>query len=827
MRSRYLSMADDFVSSEYSPCTELIVRIMARWSQVFTPRKKNVPMKNMAPLFHPHIIDDILSGILFFQEQIKKSEKPPQCLLRSDNIPSYLNYEKVISQSEEEDTSNEESTTKPLLKAVFHKDWNHMADILLHQYEQYLSLLSKMAVIRGDIDFFPTVMYPDLIHEKSRITSFETKIFVLSLTTSSWLIPKSHLFFYRQEKLMKIPLTFSACMRAYFEESDNLCPKWSMEKVCYDVLYDEEKFIRHVHFIQQPDESNHCGICSLNNITQSETFVSKIPSGKGKPRVLRGQTKDNWKKGRQMCITRLSKDFLVGQDAALIAEGGGALHDDVGGTAFFILEEALAISGFKSSHPNDKSVAKEFHEEVGKSLGILKDNEGWIFEQILSTTKENELTHIVAVRRISSTHYLFLDSENPAPIICDIITLARLAYSGFKLGNILHVHDLIPLPGFDEENTSSLMTTNKMKRKVFVSPECLTSDQFWARQKVAESESESSEGNDSKNSDSDGDEEEDPQHGAVLAEVEAEDDSSIVRATKSVLSSTRKRSQTASFAPCYTKPQSPKKHKKVKVAQSSLPLSDDDESKNSGEGSPPAINLTSLRLDSLPQNKLLTYAFLNQMIENCQGIRLKFSDDKELSMVVEVMCQTKDISEENEETIGLLSQIPFVHLIFTGIPRIPLDVEVKKLDRQRILTVYKVTTGKESNQDTCCMTYDSFEEYCLKRDPKSQTANMALINLRQPHQQKTVSNTSNFSIDWRVDKLGTDDIMIDINKEILYCPDENSQETMRPLQIRSLMAKLPSYLRKTLPQQEYCMSKEVCLFESLLTFASKFEDITS
>ena len=232
------------------------------------------------------------------------------------------------------------------------------------------------------------------------------------------------------------------------------------------------------------------------------------------------------------------------------------------------------------------------------------------------------------------------------------------------------------------------------------------------------------------------------------------------------------------------------------------------------------------RLDSFPQNKLLTYACLKERIKSCQGISLMFSDDKELSMVVEVMC--KDISEENEETIGLLSQIPFVHLIFTGIPRIPLDVEVKKLDGQRILTVYKMTTGEESKQDTCCMTYDSFEEYCLNRDPPSQTAKMALINLRQPHQQKKVqvSNTSGSSFDWRVDELDPY-IMIDINKEILYCPDENSQETMRPLQIRSLMAKLPSYLRKTLPQQEYCMSKEVCLFESLLTFASKFEDITS
>ena len=89
-----------------------------------------------------------------------------------------------------------------------------------------------------------------------------------------------------------------------------------------------------------------------------------------------------------------------------------------------------------------------------------------------------------------------------------------------------------------------------------------------------------------------------------------------------------------------------------------------------------------------------------------------------------------------------------------------------------------------------------------------------------------VSNTSGSSFDWRVDELDPY-IMIDINKEILYCPDENIQETMRPMQIRSLMAKLPSFLRKTLPHHEFCMSKEVCLFESLLTFASKFEDITS
>ena len=194
------------------------------------------------------------------------------------------------------------------------------------------------------------------------------------------------------------------------------------------------------------------------------------------------------------------------------------------------------------------------------------------------------------------------------------------------------------------------------------------------------------------------------------------------------------------------------------------------------------------RLDSLPQNKLLTYAFLKERIKSCQGISLSFSDDndEDLSMVVEVMC--KDISEENEETIGLLSQIPFVHLIFTDMPRILLKDEVKKLDGQRILTVYKMTTGEESKQDTCCMTYDSFEEYCLNRDPPSQTAKMALINLRQPHQQKKVqvSNTSGSSFDWRVDELDPY-IMIDINKEILYCPDENIQETMRPMQIRSLI----------------------------------------
>ena len=393
-----------------------------------------------------------------------------------------------------------------------------------------------------------------------------------------------------------------------------------------------------------------------------------------------------------------------------------------------------------------------------------------------------------------------------------------------------------------------------MKRKVFVSPECLTSDQFWSQQKVAESESESSDKESSKKKAS---EHSIQQASSMtesqtleLAKMTAQQDENV-----SLLSSKRNRTQTDPFSPeCCTKTQSPNKPKTLKVAQA-LHISDDDESKidddqNSEEdlaqalnvsdddeskfdASPPAINLTTVHhLDSLPQNLLLTYAYLKDIIESCPGISLLLSDDKELSMVVEVMCkvisqQTKDVSEQTEETIRLLSQVPFVHLIFTQIPSIPLEDEVKKLDGQRILTVYKMNTGVKGKQDTCCMTDDSFNEYCVNRDPQSQTDKMALINLRQLRQQKPVSDTSGLSFDWRVDKLDTYYIKIDINKEILYCPDENSKETMRPLQIRSLMAKLPSFLRKTLPHEEYCMSKKVCLFESMLTFASKFEDITS
>ena len=154
---------------------------------------------------------------------------------------------------------------------------------------------------------------------------------------------------------------------------------------------------------------------------------------------------------------------------------------------------------------------------------------------------------------------------------------------------------------------------------------------------------------------------------------------------------------------------------------------------------------------------------------------------------------------------------------------------MKELDGHRVLTPVYRTSNDKHWQHSCCMTHDSFNQYLTDRDPNSKVSIWALINLCQTVTDSSIlcDNFGDDVIDWRVDKQCKDFIRIDINKEILYSPDENSEETMRSLQIKSLMADLPSFLRKTLPHEESCMSKEVCLFESMLTFASKFEDFSS
>lgn len=233
---------------------------MARWSELFTPKRQNFPQSKLVQLFHPRIIVDIFSGILVIKEKSRSfaTSGLPTWRLNHDNIPSLMNYMKVIDATKNSAVISEVPVTAQshisVEKAIFHKDWNHIADILLHQYEQYLLLLVAM-VKPTDNDtktdkvnaFFPSVMYPDLIGP-TRLSNNERGLLGESLSDSSVLIPKSHHFFYRGSCKVKIPLTFSACMEAYINGGEDLCPHWSMENVPRDIFYKLDDFMVDVRF---------------------------------------------------------------------------------------------------------------------------------------------------------------------------------------------------------------------------------------------------------------------------------------------------------------------------------------------------------------------------------------------------------------------------------------------------------------------------------------------------------------------------------------------------------------------------------------------------
>jgi len=191
------------------------------------------------------------------------------------------------------------------------------------------------------------------------------------------------------------------------------------------------------------------------------------------------------------------------------------------------------------------------------------------------------------------------------------------------------------------------------------------------------------------------------------------------------------------------------------------------------------------RLDSLLTAELLpTYANVKQRISNDPNGVLELVQDNQLSMVVEVNCgallKSPLLLKTTENSIGFLSHIPFVHLIFKDLPDILLADKIEELNGDRVLTTVYRTSNDNHLQHSCCMTYDSFNKYLTDRDPQSNDPIWALINLSRKVSDKSIlcSHVSKDDLDWRVDKLCKEYIRIDINKEILYSPDENSEETM-------------------------------------------------
>jgi hypothetical protein len=247
------------------------------------------------------------------------------------------------------------------------------------------------------------------------------------------------------------------------------------------------------------------------------------------------------------------------------------------------------------------------------------------------------------------------------------------------------------------------------------------------------------------------------------------------------------------------------------------------------------MDLKALSLD-FPTDCTITCGLVEKVSLSFPGILTvmeedTYSDSSNQSMIVKVnsriLCESQTLDDYGtlEKIIGLLSHCPFVHLIFTDLPPIPFKDTFSKLSGLRVLSVYIVGSRNETDcQDLCSMRSRDFEEYCSLRTSQNSHCR-AFINLQITEKQSTekASKTSPFSddsntdsphYDWRLDKESPH-IVINIADDILYSPDENSGETMRPLQVENLVKDLPSFLKKTLPHQEFCMSKEVCILFSL------------
>ena len=448
-------------------------------------------------VLQPGIIHDILSGILIIWKASGKANcQFPPWSVPDEKIPCLVNYMKVIEALKEAVLNTRESSSDSVLPAVFHKDWNHIADILLHQYEQYLVLLLDMQPSCGlDVtNFFPIVMYPDLIGT-TRISKKERDLLRESLVHASFLKPKSHHFFYRNNRRMKIPLTFSACMEAYVNGGDALCPDWSMESVPYDIFFNLDDFMVDVRFFRQPPSSNLCGVFALNNVTQSDLVISKSTPFSRK------------KASPPLCLTLfaadLQKNVLMGMELAEnVSDSEGTakpkrksahktspdaaesdsesdflapLHDDKKGTSFILLESVLIHLGFAvgTNHIDYSSP-----EKFGSSLVVMHATDGWILQYCNSVA--SDIAHIVGLRRLSSSHVLLLDSEDPAPRVFNhksCYEYFRSTGSDSMLSFL--VNNLPALPWCSQANISAVSANGMVK--CFVSHEYLTSNEFSSR----------------------------------------------------------------------------------------------------------------------------------------------------------------------------------------------------------------------------------------------------------------------------------------------------------------------------------------------------------
>jgi len=863
--------------------------------------RHHAPKTYLEEALQPGIIDDILSGILIIWKACGKSnaELPSWSGVQDQNIPCLMNYMKVIETSNESvsNPSDTCSETDPAVMdissgpdpAVFHKDWNHIADILLHQYEQYLVLLLRMEHSHGlDVtNFFPIVMYPDLIGI-TRISQKERDLLRESLLHGSFLKPKSHHFFYRNNCLLKIPLTFSACMEAYVKGEDGMCPDWSMETVPYDIFYNLDDFMVDIRFFRQPSSSNLCGVFAINNVTQSDLVISKSTPFSRK------------KTPPPLCLTSFASELLKNNGSPEIpdnesdSEGtANPLHDHTKGTSFVFLEPVLIKLGFAvgTKHIDCYSSPEKFVP----GLSGMRVTDGWILQYYNSVSSDGApqsvIAHIVVLRRLSSSHVLLLDSEDPAPRVFNHKSCYEYFLStGADSMSSLLVKDLSALSWCSHVNKPVALGMVRC----FVSNEYLTSEEFSLRvpfsgkqdSKLSElptttttvteihqttttifTEPRHTELNTTSNKDITPEAvfNSTPDEGSASSKEKSDDednDSSVPIITSQTLKDARKRTRMATDFYTATFPQSPKKKRfsssktklnpKVPSAGDLFGSSSSEESSDEVEEdgtvglahsspdvqSPLAdsrpilsfINSLNSCVDALPP----TLVSVKAIVDKANYLWLGESD--ELSMFIEVHCDAlpetdlEDI-ENMENKIGYLSHVPFVHLIFKNISRIPLEDNVANFVGHRILNILCYNPKDDNpSQHGCCMTYESFEMYLMDRDPGSTATKMALINQQLTKKGKPVYDTSppnptfyDSDIDWRVDKDTEHFIRFNIHDFILYSPDENSDETMRSLQVGSLMANSPSFLRKTLPHQKFCLSKEVCSSELIVSFPANID----
>ena len=468
-----------------TPCTELIVRVMCRWSNLFLPTKKNESLGKVVQLFHPRIINDIFSGIMLMKYAALGDSL--RWKVDTNNIPGLMNYMKVINATKKSAVASEGPGTS-VKKVLFHKDWNHIADILLHQYELYLFILTSFAKDKNT-KFFSSVMYPDLIGP-TRYSRNEKDLLAESLSNSSVLTPKSHHWFIRGNDRVNIPLTFSACMEAYVNGGENLCPHWSMEKVPDDIFYNLDDFILDIRLFRQPPKTFLCGVCAVNNVTQSDLVISKA-------------TKDSKKKHPPpTCLTALAKSSkcnvegfnVVDDDEISQVDESWLLHDHDKGTDFQFFE--MICNHLRLTIDCSKRIKFDSKDTFVSSVSAMEINDGWILEL---SDQQSQIAHNIALRRLSSSLVLLLDSEKPTPQVFDHESCYLYLFEECTQIYSLLLKNLPPLPWFVQDNDkSSQQFSNNVK--VLVSHEYLTLAEVSLRMKSTVKGN-----NDSKNSDGDGD----------------------------------------------------------------------------------------------------------------------------------------------------------------------------------------------------------------------------------------------------------------------------------------------------------------------------------